>query len=251
MARSKALRAAPFIADYARTTSLAPFWAISMLPTAATCPARARFADAGDGSEEPTLDQIKTMMQVLRDQRPVPTPAVQFSGGEPTMRDDLPEIVALAREMGFAQIQVATNGIKLAASLALCRDLVRVVLAASTCNLTELRQNPTKRCGAACQAVPRERSPRSGWRAWSCPRPPSPARSASGSPPAATETPGRLGPDPLRLRMSGLAPLDRGPGHHPLLRHGEAPAPGTPFPHWARTSRASSVWLFPAPAPCP
>ena len=65
------------------------------------------------------------MMQALRDQRPVPTPAVQFSGGEPTMRDDLTEIVALAREMGFAQIQVATNGIRLAASLDLCKNLVR------------------------------------------------------------------------------------------------------------------------------
>ena len=83
------------------------------------------FADAGGSSEEPTLNQIKTMMQALRDQRPVPTPAVQFSGGEPTMRDDLPEIVALAREMGFAQIQVATNGIRLAASLDLCKNLVR------------------------------------------------------------------------------------------------------------------------------
>ena len=41
------------------------------------------------------------------------------------MRDDLPEIVALAREMGFAQIQVATNGIRLAASLDLCKNLVR------------------------------------------------------------------------------------------------------------------------------
>jgi uncharacterized radical SAM superfamily Fe-S cluster-containing enzyme len=83
------------------------------------------FADAGKGSEEPTLDQIKIMMQTLRDQRPVPTPAVQLSGGEPTMRDDLPEIVALAKGMGFAQIQVATNDMKLAASLDLCKDLVR------------------------------------------------------------------------------------------------------------------------------
>ncbi|MDD1752639.1 MAG: radical SAM protein [Methanotrichaceae archaeon] len=83
------------------------------------------FADAGEGSSEPTIDQIETMMQSLRAQRPVPCPAIQFSGGEPTMRDDLPEIVALAKHMGFYQIQLATNGLRLAASLNLCRALVK------------------------------------------------------------------------------------------------------------------------------
>ncbi len=63
---------------------------------------------------EPTFDEIVAMLQVLRDQKPVPTPAVQFSGGEPTMRDDLFEIIKKAKEMGFSQIQIATNGIKLA-----------------------------------------------------------------------------------------------------------------------------------------
>ena len=74
------------------------------------------FADAGQSPEDPTMDQIRAMMKTLRDQRPVPCPAVQFSGGEPTIRDDLPEIISMAKEMGFAQIQVATNGVKLAAS---------------------------------------------------------------------------------------------------------------------------------------
>lgn len=81
------------------------------------------FADAGDRVYEPTLDQIRTMMQTLRSERPVACPAVQFSGGEPTVRDDLPEIVAMARQMGFSQIQLATNGLSLAASLELCRSL--------------------------------------------------------------------------------------------------------------------------------
>ena len=83
------------------------------------------FAEAGDSANEPTMDQLRTMMQILRDQRPVPCSAIQFSGGEPTMRDDLPEIVALARQLGFSQIQVATNGMKLASSPNLCGDLVR------------------------------------------------------------------------------------------------------------------------------
>ena len=83
------------------------------------------FADAGQNAEDLTMEQIRAMMQTLRDQRPVPCPAVQLSGGEPTIRDDLPEIISMAKEMGFAQIQVATNGVKLAASLDLCKSLVK------------------------------------------------------------------------------------------------------------------------------
>jgi uncharacterized radical SAM superfamily Fe-S cluster-containing enzyme len=81
------------------------------------------FADAGEGSFKPTLEQVESMMLNLRRELPVPCPAVQFSGGEPTLREDLPEIVAMARAMGFAQIQIATNGLRLASSLQLCQKL--------------------------------------------------------------------------------------------------------------------------------
>jgi len=62
---------------------------------------------------EPTFEQIVEMLQMLRDEKPCPVPAVQFSGGEPTMRDDLVDIIKKAREMGINQVQLATNGIKL------------------------------------------------------------------------------------------------------------------------------------------
>jgi 7,8-dihydro-6-hydroxymethylpterin dimethyltransferase len=102
------------------------------------------FADAGQSPEEPAMNQIRAMMQTLRDQRPVPCPAVQFSGGEPTMREDLPEIVALAKEMGFAQVQVATNGLKLASSQDLCRRLVRSGLSTVYLQFDGLTQEPYK-----------------------------------------------------------------------------------------------------------
>lgn len=38
---------------------------------------------------------------------------VQLSGGEPTLRDDLPAIVGLARRKGFAFLQVNSNGLRL------------------------------------------------------------------------------------------------------------------------------------------
>ena len=40
---------------------------------------------------------------------------IQLSGGEPTVRDDLPEIIRMGREKGFSFFQLNTNGLRLAA----------------------------------------------------------------------------------------------------------------------------------------
>jgi uncharacterized radical SAM superfamily Fe-S cluster-containing enzyme len=77
---------------------------------------------------EPSFDEVIGMMKMLREEKPVPAPAVQFSGGEPTMRDDLPEIIWKAKEMGFSQVQIATNGIKLAKDINYVQELKDVGL---------------------------------------------------------------------------------------------------------------------------
>ncbi|QYZ80277.1 radical SAM protein [Methanofollis formosanus] len=77
---------------------------------------------------EPSFDEVIGMMAMLREEKPVPPPAVQFSGGEPTMRDDLPEIIWKAKEMGFSQVQIATNGIKLAKDINYVQELKDVGL---------------------------------------------------------------------------------------------------------------------------
>jgi hypothetical protein len=73
---------------------------------------------------EPAFDEIVTMMQMLRAQKPIPVPAVQFSGGEPTMRDDLVRIIKKAKEMGFPQVQIATNGVRISKEPELVQQLV-------------------------------------------------------------------------------------------------------------------------------
>lgn len=73
---------------------------------------------------EPSMDQIRTMMEMLLKQEPVTCKAVQFSGGEPTMRSDLFQLIQMAVEMGFKHIQLATNGKKLALSADYCRKLL-------------------------------------------------------------------------------------------------------------------------------
>jgi len=71
------------------------------------------FADSGAGSLcEPDLPHIRARYETLLAK--AQTCNIQLSGGEPTLRDDLPEIVALGRSMGFEFIQVNTNGLRLA-----------------------------------------------------------------------------------------------------------------------------------------
>ncbi|MBC7218901.1 MAG: radical SAM protein [Hadesarchaea archaeon] len=71
------------------------------------------FASSGEGYlYEPDIAQIEEMYKMLlKGSRPV---CVQISGGEPTVRDDLPEIISLGKEMGIDYIELNTNGLKLA-----------------------------------------------------------------------------------------------------------------------------------------
>jgi uncharacterized radical SAM superfamily Fe-S cluster-containing enzyme len=72
---------------------------------------------------EPTLDQIKELMIQARNERPMGSKAIQITGGEPTVREDLFDIVRMAKEVGFTHVQVNTNGLKLADSAEYCQRL--------------------------------------------------------------------------------------------------------------------------------
>ena len=48
---------------------------------------------------------------------------IQLSGGEPTIRDDLPEIIQMGREKGFSFFQLNTNGLRLAAEAEYAQEL--------------------------------------------------------------------------------------------------------------------------------
>jgi len=87
------------------------------------CPICFAHAGAAGYIYEPTVDQIRGMLENLRSNDPVAPPALQFSGGEPTVRDDLPELVRMAKEMGFEHVEVNSNGIRMAESVDYCRSL--------------------------------------------------------------------------------------------------------------------------------
>jgi uncharacterized radical SAM superfamily Fe-S cluster-containing enzyme len=71
---------------------------------------------------EPTMEQLAGMMKLLRSEVP-PCHAIQFAGGEPTVRENIIEIVKMARDLGFSHIQVATNGVAMAKSVEFCHEL--------------------------------------------------------------------------------------------------------------------------------
>jgi len=72
---------------------------------------------------EPTADQIRRMVSNLRAERPVPGNAIQVTGGEPTLREDIVELVKAMKEGGVDHIQLNTNGIKISEDPDLMRQL--------------------------------------------------------------------------------------------------------------------------------
>ena len=71
------------------------------------------FADSGEAVADPGLDRIRQWYGKIK-QDTGGGCNIQLSGGEPTVRDDLPQIIAMGKEMGFKFIQLNTNGLRLA-----------------------------------------------------------------------------------------------------------------------------------------
>ena len=70
------------------------------------------FADANAEKFEPDIEHIGRMYAAALGSNRFCS--VQLSGGEPTVRDDLPEIIKLGKDMGVVHLQVNTNGIRIA-----------------------------------------------------------------------------------------------------------------------------------------
>lgn len=71
------------------------------------------FADSNNHIPDPNLDEIQRGYQRIKTLTNGQC-NIQISGGEPTIRDDLPEIIRMGKAMGFGFIQVNTNGLRLA-----------------------------------------------------------------------------------------------------------------------------------------
>ncbi|MEJ2153741.1 MAG: radical SAM protein [Desulfobacteraceae bacterium] len=70
------------------------------------------YADAPSDLPDPSAALVAQLFH--RAAETAPGSNIQLSGGEPTVRNDLPELVAMGREVGFDFIQVNTNGLRFA-----------------------------------------------------------------------------------------------------------------------------------------
>lgn len=80
------------------------------------------FASAENGEDDPSMAEIEAMYDTIAAQVGIDG-AVQITGGEPTCRKDLPEIIRMGREKGFWGIEINTNGLVIASRPGYLEDL--------------------------------------------------------------------------------------------------------------------------------
>ncbi len=66
---------------------------------------------------EPTLKEIDDMVKTLVSEKPVACNAVQLTGGEPTLRDDLLDMIGICKKHGIDHVQLNTNDIRISKDL--------------------------------------------------------------------------------------------------------------------------------------
>ena len=79
------------------------------------CPVCFANASAAGYVYEPTTEQVRVMLENLHNNQPVAATALQFSGGEPTIRNEIFDFIKMAKEIGFKHTEVNTNGVRIAA----------------------------------------------------------------------------------------------------------------------------------------
>ena len=67
------------------------------------------FANGGEGNDRPFSDVVRDLNHLVVKGQTL----VQLSGGEPTVRDDLPDIVRAAKNAGCRYVQLNSNGVRL------------------------------------------------------------------------------------------------------------------------------------------
>jgi uncharacterized radical SAM superfamily Fe-S cluster-containing enzyme len=87
------------------------------------CPVCFANASAAGYVYEPTAEQITDMLKNLRATKPVGATALQFSGGEPTIRNELIDFIRTAKELGFRHVEVNTNGVRISKDVEYAKQL--------------------------------------------------------------------------------------------------------------------------------
>jgi len=97
-----------------------------LLEVTGKCNLKCEYCFAGELEHEPDIDELKRAVEIIMSAED--KPLLQFSGGEPSLRDDLPELISHAREMGCEYTQLNSNGLRLANDEAYVEALARAGL---------------------------------------------------------------------------------------------------------------------------
>ena len=76
----------------------------------------------GDECYEPSVKECREQLTFYREHAGQDA-LVELCGGEPTVREDLPEIAKAAQQLGFSYVQLNTNGLRLSESADYCKLL--------------------------------------------------------------------------------------------------------------------------------
>ncbi len=71
------------------------------------------YSDASPSAKDKPIEEVRRSLEQLLELTEAPIP-LQISGGEPTLRDDLPLIISIAKQMGYRNIELISNGIRIA-----------------------------------------------------------------------------------------------------------------------------------------
>jgi len=72
-----------------------------------------------DRFEDKSTEEIKDIIKKSREKHD----SIVFTGGEPTLRNDLPQLVSYAKGLGFREIQIQTNGRRFA-YIDYCKEMI-------------------------------------------------------------------------------------------------------------------------------
>jgi hypothetical protein len=118
------------------------------------CPVCFAYAGASNYVYEPSFEQIVDMIKLLRNNSPWACNALQFSGGEPTVRNDLPKLIAEAKKAGMSHIEVNTNGLRIAEDVNYFKELLNAGLSTLYLQFDGLREDIYKTTRARTGLVP-------------------------------------------------------------------------------------------------
>lgn len=118
------------------------------------CPVCFAHAGVANYVYEPSYDQIVDMIQLLRSNKPWACNSLQFSGGEPTLRNDLPDLVAEAKKAGITHVEVNTNGLRLAEDVDYFKRLLDAGVSTLYLQFDGLREEIYKKTRARTDLLP-------------------------------------------------------------------------------------------------